>query len=338
MNNMAGNVKMKIVDMHCDTISEILKCKRRGEACSLRKNNLHVDLERMLQSGYLLQNFALFVQARKCESSPWEEVCALYEVYLQEMKVCKDLVAPVLSYEDIEKNRAAGKISSMLTVEEGAVCGGDIEKLRKLYDMGVRMLTLTWNFPNELGFPNVNLDEFVDIYTPDKVRGLTKRGREFVECMNELGMIVDVSHLSDAGFYDVLQCSKKPFVASHSNARSICRAARNMTDDMIRKLAERGGCMGLNFCADFLEQVPTGEANPGTIDAVVRHAWHIVNIGGMEVLGLGTDFDGIDTHRELPGAQSMMLLWEKLHKSGFSEDNLDKIFEKNVLRVYHEII
>lgn len=329
---------MRIADMHCDTISEILKHKRLGENCSLRGNSLHVDLERMQASGYLIQNFALFVQVRKCDVSPWDEVCALYEVYKQELFANEDILAPVLAYEDIECNRKAGKLSALLTVEEGAVCGGETEKLRRLYDMGVRMMTLTWNFANELGWPNINLEDEVDLYRPDITHGLTEKGREFVEIMNELGMIVDVSHMSDAGFYDVLECSKKPFVASHSNARTICGCVRNLTDDMIRRLAERGGCMGLNFCADFLEQLPVGQKNPGTIAAVVRHARHIVNVGGIEVLGLGSDFDGIDTHEELSGAQSMGLLWEALHKAGFTQGELEKIFAGNVLRVYQEIL
>ena len=111
-----------------------------------------------------------------------------------------------------------------------------------------------------------------------------------------------------------------------------------MTDDMIAKLSERGGVMGLNFCADFLEEKPLGEENPGTIAAVVRHAKHIVNVGGIDVLGLGSDYDGIPTHRELPGAQSMGRLWDAFHDAGFSEGELDKIFYGNVLRVYKDTL
>ena len=200
------------------------------------------------------------------------------------------------------------------------------------------MMTLTWNYPNELGWPNLAKDQFQwqSRHVPNTVQGLTEKGREFVTEMEKLGMIPDVSHLSDAGFYDVLETTKKPFVASHSNARAICPWVRNLTDDMIRKLSERGGVMGLNFCADFLEEVPEGQKNPGTIAAVVRHAKHIANVGGIDVLGLGSDFDGIDTHEELPGAQSMERLWEALKVAGFTEEQLDRIFWKNVLRVYEE--
>ena len=156
--------------------------------------------------------------------------------------------------------------------------------------------------------------------------------------MESLGMIVDVSHLSDAGFYDVLEETKRPFVASHSNARKVCGCVRNLSDDMIRKLAERGGCMGLNFCADFLKVVPVGEVNPGAIEDVVRHAIHITNRGGIDVLGLGSDFDGIDTNEALPGVQNMEVLWEALHKAGYRQSELDKIFSGNVLRVYKEVL
>lgn len=331
---------MRILDMHCDTISVLLEKKRGGNDVSLRCNQGHIDLMRLKSSGYLLQNFALFVD---CGSGrdPWEEVCALHELYEAEMAANRDVIAPVRVYNDIAINEAEGKLSALLTVEEGAVCKGDIVKLRKLYDMGVRMMTLTWNYPNEIGYPNLNSarseeDDF--LYVCDSVNGLTEKGREMVALMEELGMIVDVSHLSDAGFYDVLECSSKPFVASHSNARSVCRCVRNLTDDMLRKLAERGGCTGLNFCPSFLTEVPVGAANPGTVAGVVEHAKHIVSVGGIELLGLGSDFDGIDGHAELQGAQSMELLWDALHKAGFTQGQLDKIFYENALRVYRDVL
>lgn len=329
---------MKIADMHCDTISGLLKKKRAGQQISLRRNDLHVDLERMGESGYLLQNFALFVNLQKC-NDPWDEVCELHSLYREELQKNEDVIAPALRYEDIAANEASGKMSAMLTVEEGAVCKGEIEKIRKLYEMGVRMLTLSWNYPNELGYPNVDrTQENVDVFVPNKGGGLTEKGREFVAEMERLGMIVDVSHLSDAGFYDVLESTHKPFVASHSNARRVCRHVRNLSDDMIRRLAERGGCMGLNFYADFLKEPIAGEYNPGAIEDVVRHARHITNLGGVEVLGLGSDFDGIDTNEGLPGVQSMGLLWDALHKAGYCESELDKIFCGNVLRVYRETL
>lgn len=341
---------MKIIDMHCDTISEL--ADRGGE---LWKNSGHLDLKRMQESGYLLQNFALFVDIGKCTPTPWERVCALYEVYRTELEKNKNRIVPVLCYEDILKNEAGGKLSALLTVEEGAVCGGSLERLRELYDMGVRMLTLTWNYRNELGWPATrrclgqsrgDVDGRLTEKGETGIRGsdgrdaaccLTETGRDFVTEMERLGMIPDVSHLSDAGFDDVWECTKKPFVASHSNARAVCPFLRNLTDDQIRRLAERGGCMGLNYYDKFL--VDGGSKDPEMLwEALIRQARHITDVGGMEILGLGSDFDGIPTNPALPGAEAMPVLWERLKTAGFTENQLDGIFWGNVMRVYRDAL
>ena len=331
---------MKIADMHCDTISLILEKRREGRIYSLRENGGHVDLMRMRKSGYVLQNFALFVDVGRCEN-PWEELCELYNCYSNELKKNAELIAPVLCFDDIETNLMKNKMSSLLTVEEGAVCMGETKKLDKLYDMGVRMMTLTWNYPNVIGFPNIdysNRKGTDDMYVPNGEKGLTELGREIVEHMERLGIIVDVSHLSDAGFYDVLNCTKVPFVASHSNARAVCRCARNLTDDMLRKLSERGGCIGLNFYPMFLKDLTAGVSYNGGVDEIVDHAKHIVNCAGIDVLALGSDFDGFDYNAELNGVQSTELLWDALGKCGFSEGEIDKIFYKNLLRVYKDVL
>lgn len=368
---------MKIIDMHCDTISEL--ADRGGE---LWKNSGHLDLKRMQESGYLLQNFALFVDIGKCTPTPWERVCALYEVYRTELEKNKNRIVPVLCYEDILKNEACGKLSALLTVEEGAVCGGSLERLRELYDMGVRMLTLTWNYRNELGWPatrrclgqsrgNVDgrlTEKSVQEKIPgtgrsscagenpttaietekgetgirgsdgrDAACGLTETGRDFVTEMERLGMIPDVSHLSDAGFDDVWECTKKPFVVSHSNARAVCPSLRNLTDDRVRRLAERGGCMGLNYYDKFL--VDGGSKDPEVLwEALIRQARHITDVGGTEILGLGSDFDGIPTNPALPGAEAMPVLWDRLKTAGFTENQLDGIFWGNVMRVYRDAL
>lgn len=317
---------MLIADMHCDTISELWKKREQGEAAGLLQNRLHVDLVRMQKSGYLIQNFALFVHKEKC-TNPWEYVQRLLLLYEEEMERNKDTIGRALRYDDIEANWRAGRMNALLTVEEGAVCQGEIPKLLTLYEQGVRMMTLTWNFPNEIGYPS-----------KDEEQGLTDKGREFISKMEEIGMVIDVSHLSDKGFYDVLESTQRPFTASHSNARSICPCARNLTDDMIRALAERGGVMGLNFYPDFLRQPEPDRKNPGTIEDIVCHAKHIVDVGGEECLGLGSDFDGIDAHGELAGVQDMGKLAGALIAAGFTPSQVDKIFCKNVLRLYEDVL
>ncbi len=331
---------MKTVDMHCDTVSELWKREQAGEKISLLDCDCHINLRKMKQGDYLLQNFALFVNMEAC-ADPWEHVQELFALYERLMKENAGLIVPVTCTEEIERNRLSGKMSALLTVEEGGVCKGSLEKLDILYSQGVRMLTLTWNYQNELGSPNIDRKKkptLQDTFVPNVSDGLTEMGFAFVERMEELGMIVDVSHLSDAGFWDVARRAKRPFVASHSNARQICPCVRNLTDEMIRALAEKGGVTGLNFCADFLTKAQENTPNPGTVEAVVRHAKHIVKVGGMECLGLGSDFDGIDTHAELPGADAMERLWHALVKGGFTQDQADAVFGGNVLRLYREVL
>ncbi|HJA91990.1 MAG TPA: dipeptidase [Candidatus Eisenbergiella merdipullorum] len=328
-------------DMHCDTISALMLMRRRGDypAEGLARNSLHIDLEKLEKGGYLLQNFALFVALSEC-SDPFRECSALADLYYEELEKNKDRIRPVYHYADIEKNRAEGKLSALLTVEEGAVCKGRLGNLRLLYRLGVRMLTLTWNFPNELGWPNVRMPEngsgdAPDLTMPDREHGLTETGFAFLEEMERLGMIVDVSHLSDAGFWDVARTARKPFVASHSDARAVCRHVRNLDDDMIRALSEKGGVCGLNFCPSFLEE---GKEARGSLAAVAAHAKHIVEVGGEDCLGLGSDFDGIPTNEQLPDASSLPRLADAMRKAGLTERQIDKIFSENVLRVYREIL
>ncbi len=321
---------MKVVDMHCDTIGELWKAEKAGKPISLRSNSLHIDLEKMQKGDYLLQNFAMFVFLGR-EKDPLVNVLEMIDVYNRAMAENADLIAPVLKYEDIEKNRAAGKLSGMLTIEEGAVLKGNPYVVRSLYQLGVRMLTLTWNFENEIGYPNTIVK--AKDYDPSRRYGLKPEGIEIVREMNRVGMIVDVSHLGDDGFWDVVKYCDGPFVASHSNTRAVCNHTRNMTDDMIRALADKGGVMGLNFCGDFLN--PNGKSR---VEDMVRHAKHIINVGGSDILGLGTDYDGIDGDLELDHCDKMPLLAQEMERQGFSTEQIEKIFHGNVLRLYREVL
>lgn len=327
---------MKVADMHCDTISRLLDNR---DGWTLAENGLHLRLDKMEQGDYLLQNFALFLHAGK-KKDLYQEALRMADCFREQMRLCADRIGQVTCWSEIEENRARGRISALLTVEEGGVFQGSLEKLRRFYDLGVRMVTLTWNFPNEIGWPNVTLQEgkAPDFQTPQTKKGLTQFGFCFLEEMERLGMIPDVSHLSDAGFWDVCTHAKKPFVASHSNARAVCNHIRNLTDDMIRALAEKGGVTGLNFCPDFLENTEAGQKGEGAIAAAVRHAAHIVKVGGIECLGLGSDFDGIPTPDGLTGADKLPLLDEALKKAGFAASQREKIFSGNVLRLYRETL
>ncbi len=328
---------MKVADMHCDTISEILY-DRKSETPKgrvLRKNDLHIDLEKMKKGDYLVQNFALFVELKKREN-PFEWCMELVDTFYTELAANSDLIAPARSYEDIIRNMESGRMSALLTIEEGGTCKGNPAFLRDFYRLGVRMLTLTWNYPNEIGYPNRRKEAAYDV--PDTENGLTPFGIEFMQEMERLGMIVDVSHLSDAGFYDVARYAKKPFVASHSNARSVCGNVRNLTDDMLRKLSECGGVTGMNYEPSFLRTYEPEEKKYAAIAQVVAHIKHIADVAGTQCIGLGSDFDGIETNHELPDASYLPMLEDALWKAGFGQDEIEGIFYKNVLRVYREVL
>jgi len=328
---------MKFIDMHCDTISAIYEAKRAGKNRSLLQNEGHLDLNRLQEGGCFAQSFALFTNIKK-EADPYAYASALYRTFREETEACRDRLLPAVSVRDLLENESAGKMSAVLTIEEGAVCRGSIRLLDEFYDKGVRMLTLTWNHENELGYPN-QIDWNTGLCRPETERGLKKKGVEFVERMEELGMAVDVSHLGDAGFWDVVRVSKKPFAASHSNARAEASHVRNLTDEMIRAIAERGGVIGINYCAAFLNDTEKQNREGGIsrIADMIRHIRHIRNVGGIECIGLGSDFDGIAGQLELDSPAALGRLEEALYREGFSEEEIERIFWRNVFNFYKEV-
>jgi len=325
---------MKIIDMHCDTIYKIAKEKRQGNQMSLRQNNLHIDLKKMKQSDYLLQNFAVYTPLKRVKD-PIEHAQYLIDTFYLEIEKNKDLIDIIYNYQDIENNIKNNKMSAMLTLEEGAVVNNSLAYLRNYYRLGVRMITLTWNYVNGIGYPNFDMnDENHGFHCYDDQNGLTEFGKEYVKECERLGIIIDVSHLSDAGFYDVLKYTTKPFVASHSNARGMCDHARNMSDDMIIQLAKRKGVIGINFAADFLDEHDT----MSRVSAMVKHIQYMKDLAGIDCIGLGSDFDGIDPNLEIKDASYMPLLYQALKEASFSEEDIEKIFYKNVLRVYKDVL
>lgn len=325
---------MRVADMHCDTIYEINRLQYEGKQCELRDNNLNISINKMEKGDYLVQNFAMFTHLKDTKD-PIKHVQRMIDTFYNEIEKNKDKISVVYSYNDIINN---DKMSALLTLEEGGVVNNDLSYLRNYYRLGVRMITLTWNFSNGIGHPNFDIKGHNHGYNEyDDVHGLTEFGIEYVKEMERLGIIIDVSHLSDAGFYDVLKYTTKPFVASHSNARTMCPHARNMSDDMIKSLAKRGGVMGINFAADFLDMNVEGN-HLSKIESMVKHIEYIKSIAGIDVIGLGSDFDGIPQNLELKDCSYMPLLEKALYDHGFSKEEVEKIFYKNVLRVYKEVL
>ena len=324
---------MKIIDMHCDTISRICGERNRGKNVKLRSNSFQLDLEKMKRAGYLLQNFAMFLDTGE-SASPYKDCKRQIHIFQEEMKENQDMIAPVTSYEEILAHESQGKMSALMTLEEGEACEGSLEKLEEFHRLGVRMMTFTWNYPNSLGFPGEPAASRLA-----QSQGLTHLGMEFLERMEELGIIPDVSHLSDAGIRDLCRFAKKPFCASHSNARFLCHRGRNLPDDLIRGIAKRGGVIGANYYGPFLTATPDVLGRfYGYASDIAAHIRHIADVGGIDCIGLGSDFDGIDNNLELKNCGSMRLLEQALKKAGFHERELDKIFYQNVLAFYKELL
>ncbi|MBR6637909.1 MAG: membrane dipeptidase [Lachnospiraceae bacterium] len=327
---------MKVADMHCDTVGELIKDTSEN---TFLQNNLHIDLLKLKKGDYMLQNFAMFVNMKdypdcygRCIEmiNYWEQLKKEYSLYIGEVR----------SFWDIVNNVETGKLSALLTVEEGECCLGDVSCLEELYGRGVRMMTITWNYENSLGYPATpRCSKTGKRLTADLSKGLTGAGKEIVKSMQELGMIVDVSHLSDRGFYDVVNIAKsggKPFVASHSNARSIADNPRNLSDDMIRKIGECGGVIGVNFYPSFLcDKKVSGRE---LLSYTILHIRHMINKGGMGCVGLGTDFDGIDGELAISDASKMQVLYDALRAAGFSEGETERILWRNVIDLYKAVL
>lgn len=321
------------IDMHCDTLSQTLF---KGSSL-LYENDGMQSLMLMRKARQMCQFFAIFFPPRneKATSSlPKDEefFCILRDNLYQELEAHKEFIAIAHNYDEIIGNWSKGLSSAVLTVEDGRLVNKDMEKLCYLYEQGVRAIALTWNFANCFGYPNSVKEDIMK-------RGLTMFGKEAVQEMNRLGILIDVSHLSDGGFYDVVKLSRKPFIASHSNCRALTPHPRNMTDDMIRTLAEHGGIAGINFCPEFVSRACSNKRDKvSRIEDLSAHVLHFIKIGGEDCVGIGTDFDGIWGELEIEHPTQMSLLFDALEKKGVTPRQLDKLASGNVLRVIKEAV
>lgn len=330
---------MKIYDMHCDTISRMKAEREQGGCAALAENTFHLDIEKMKKGGYALQTFAIFLDKEQ-ETDCFIDAGRQLEIFKDELRKNQKHILQVFTFQDILDNEKTGKLSALLSLEEGAIFQNSPEDLQWFYNQGVRMATFTWNYENDLGYPNCMLNPFQDIpWSLGEERGLKKKGFEMLEEMERLHMIPDVSHLSDGGFWDIAKHAKRPFAASHSNARGAApNAARNLTDEMIRALAEKGGIMGLNYCVSFVRK-NWKPGQPGAfLEELIRQIQYILNVGGGECLGLGSDFDGIEEAPEMGDAGGMQRLAEAMEGAGIYPSQIEKICYGNVKRFLKETL
>ena len=312
------------IDLHCDTLYEAW-CKEKSTIHSFPEAML--DGDRLKKAGTMAQFFAIFMLQKdekekfRTNISDEDYIAALIRTFRNSMG---ETMAFAGNLSDIRKNTEAGKISCLLTLEDGRAVNGSMEKLEQFYELGIRLISLTWNYANCFGFPNSFDRTTMEL-------GLTDFGKDAVIRMQELGMLVDVSHLSDGGFRDVAEFCKKPFIASHSNCRSLSPHPRNLTDEMIRTLADHSGIMGINFCPEFLTKDITNKHS--RIEDMILHLRHMIQIGGEDIAAIGTDLDGIDGHLEIGSVDRMPLLFDALERAGFTDGQIEKIAWKNAWRV-----
>lgn len=328
---------MKWIDMHCDTLSEIAKMKKSVRACpdSLYDNHLCVDIRRLRQQNCSEQFFACYINAaeygehvsrvRRTDRKRWEKS---YAAVLEMIRMAHDETYPGFSFIRTRQEMESGELSGILTVEEGGILNGKLSRLDELYRKGIRLITLTWNYENCIGYPNSRSSEIMR-------KGLTDFGIQTVERMNELGMIIDVSHLSDGGFWDCIRYSRYPVAASHSNSRSLCCHPRNLSDGMLRALGEKGGVAGLNFYSVFLAR--QGRAS---MEELAAHAVRMMQKGGEDVVSLGTDFDGFEREflpEGITGVEDIEVLWDALKKKNITPRQIDKIAYGNAKRLMNAV-
>ena len=295
-----------LFDAHCDTLSAMLES---GEPFG--RNKLHVDLERGRNYAPWAQFFAIFGREFMPQYELLQSVLAENAAH---MAFCRNVT-------DVRAAAQAGKLAAFLSVEGAELLDCDLDRLTEAYALGVRMVTLTWNHRNALSGTNVEATNC----------GLTALGRQFVRRCQKLGVIVDVSHLSEPGFWDVAETLTVPFVASHSNAKALCAHSRNLTDAQFLAIVKASGVAGLNLYSEFVGENPN-------VDTAIRHIEHFLSLGGEKSVAIGADLDGCDSlPQSINGIEDLGKLAEELLRRNYSEALVHDIFYNNLFRVVEEV-
>ena len=319
-------------DAHCDTV---YRCWETGERISLefgdaeeqrkyfadceclRKNKGHIDLVRGEKFERYAQFFALFYDANDApEDGMWAQCQRLHDCFLREMGENPDRILHCRTGEEVDRATTAGKCAAILSVEGADLLECKAERIETAANWGVRFLNPVWNRANILSGTNME----------DTSRGLSQRGKDFIRKLEAHHIYADMSHISDAGFWDTIHMTQKPVVASHSNARALCAHPRNLTDDMFRAIRETGGVVGINLYRDFV--------GDDSMDTLVGHIEHFLDLGGEKTVCIGGDLDGCEVLAGgLRGIEDIPKIYNALRAKGYSQNLLNDIFWNNLRRL-----
>ncbi len=284
-------MEYKIFDAHCDTL-----CLLNDNNASIEKNSFNIDKKRMEKYKAYTQIFACFIDTIY-KNTAMERFIELSDTFYSQ------------------------NINGILSIEGGEMITS-LKVLRILKRLGVRIAALTWNYSNHIAS---------GVLEGDKNRGFTEFGKQIIEEMNRINMLIDVSHLNDRSFYDVAELSKMPIIATHSNSRTVCNHPRNLTDEQFKAIIKSGGCVGINFYNLFLND--SGKAD---IDDIIKHIEHFMSLGGEDNIGMGSDFDGVDNNlpEGIKGCEDMYKLFDRLLTLNYTDEQIEKISHKNFERIF----
>jgi membrane dipeptidase len=319
---------MTVCDTHCDTAMRMVN---EGFDIGVRSDSGHVDIPRLIEGGVDVQVFACWVGKPDEPKGHYSALAkqminALYTQFGRNF----NLIEPVLKFGDIQKVNQNGKIAGIIGIEGGQAIEDSLYMLDVLYGLGIRIMTIVWGSTN---WADASRE-------PEKFNGLTPFGKSVIKEMNRLGMIVDVSHSSDKTTWDVLETSTEPIIASHSSAQAICGHPRNLNDNLIKAISKAGGVICINFVPEFLDEEywKGSRTEPPTIDKVIEHIEHIIEVGGIESVGIGSDYDGMSpAPKDLEDASKLPNITKKLLERGLQENDVAKIMGGNFLRVFAKV-
>lgn len=328
--------KAIVVDTHNDTFQDMMAgpvphaleySLRR--TLGIRSDQGQIDLPRIQEGGVDCLIFAMVVSRGIYRGRRLRRLLQMLDVFYSEVEENSDKIALATTYREVMNTVKKGKVAAILSIEGGEALEGELGVLRMVYKLGVRSMTLTHFARNELG----------DGSRDDSGSHLTDFGVAVVEEMNKLGMVVDVSHLNETGFWDVMKKTKSPLIASHSNCKALCNYHRNLTDEQIEALAKNGGVINLSYCAGFIKEGVTAQTlNKVGINDWLDHLDHVVDLVGANHVGLGSDFDGGCGFPGMDDITKVPNITRGLVARGYSDKDVEKILGGNNLRVFKEVL